>query len=488
MIVGLYTGRVMLQALGVDNYGINNVVGGIVGFSALITGTMSQAISRYITYAIGKGDKEKISITFSTAINAQIMMAILVGLILEIAGVWFLNTGANIPEGRMYAANWVLQCGIISLAISLISSTFNATIIAHERMSIYAYTSIVDALLKLAICFAVMYYGGDKLIFFALLQICVSLLMQCFYGWYCGKNFEEAHYRFRVFDKSLFKELTLFSSWNLMNNSAYIFATQGVNMLVNVFFGVAFNAARGVALQVNAAVQGFVNNFTVAFAPQLTKSYASGDISYAISLANKGTKFTWLMMLVFLVPICAEADTLLKFWLGTVPTMAGVFLRFAMFESLAVASGQNLYRLIQSDGHILHYTIRSSIVCGLIFPAAWGAYYLGAPVWTAYLVFILDYLLLNLLRFKEIKRLMPFSVMQHLKECVWPCIIVTILSFIAPLLIVHSFEQSILRFFVNVPFAILWTCLCCCVFGLSKHERGFIWEKAMSVSAKAIGK
>lgn len=486
MIVGLYTGRVMLRALGIDNYGINNVVGGIVGMSALITNTMSQAISRYITYSLGKGDKNGMRTMFSTSVSAQIVMALIVGVVLEIAGVWFLNSGANIPEGRMVAANWVLQCGIISLAISLISSPYNSLLIAHERMGIYAYTSIADAFLRLAICFAVMYYGGDKLIFFAILQVCVGLGMRLFYGWYCGRNFEEAHYSPKIFDKRLLKELTVFSSWNLLNNGAYVFATQGVNMLINVFFGVAFNAARGVAAQVNGAVQSFVNNFTVAFTPQITKSYAGGNTDYAVQLANRGTKFSWLMMYVFLVPVCAEADTLLKLWLGTAPIMAGVFLRLAMFESLAVASGQNLYRLIQADGNISHYTSRSFIVAGMIFPAVWAAYKMGAPVWMSYLIFIADYLGLNLLRYYEIKRLMKFSVIEHFKVCIIPCLIVSITSFIIPITINKMIEPGLLRFFINVPTSAAWTIICCIIFGLTKHERDFFADKAKTALAKFI--
>lgn len=477
MIVGVYTGRVMLQALGIDNYGINNVVGGIVGMSALLTGTMAQAISRYITYAQGKGEKEGSCAMFSTCVNAQIVMAVLVGTVLEIVGMWFLNNEANIPEGRMTAANWVLQCGIFSLAISLISSPYNSLLIAHERMGIYAYTSIADATLKLAICFAVMYYRGDQLILFAVLQVLIGIGMRYFYGWYCSRNFEEAHYHPKVFDKRLLKELTVFSSWNLLNNGAYIFATQGVSMLINIFFGVAFNAARGLAGQINQSIQSFVNNFTMAFSPQITKSYAAGNVEYAVQLANRGTKFSWLMMSVFVIPVCAEADTLLQLWLGTVPVMADVFLRFAMFESLAVVSGQNLYRLIQADGRIRHYTTRSFLVAGMIFPIVWLAYLLGAPVWISYMIFIMDYMLLNLLRYYEIKRLMPFSVTEHLKTCIIPCIIVTIASFFLPLVIVDIMEPSWLRFLLNVPVAILWTVACCIVFGLTRHERTFFWDK-----------
>lgn len=208
LLVGLYTSRVMLHALGVDNYGINAVVGGIVAMSSLITGTMCQAIGRYITYALGMGDRQLLKTMFSTSINAQIVMALLAAVVLEIVGVWFLNSSANIPDGRMEAANWVLQCSIVSLIISLVGSPLGAIIVAHERMAIYAYISIVDVMLKLAICFVIMAYDGDRLILLALLQVAIAFGMQCFYAWYCRRNFEEARYNPKIFDKDLLKELT----------------------------------------------------------------------------------------------------------------------------------------------------------------------------------------------------------------------------------------------------------------------------------------
>ncbi len=477
MIVGLYTGRVMLQALGVEDYGINAVVAGIVSMSALITNTMSQAISRYITYALGKGDSGQLKTMYSTSVNAQIVMALIVAIVLEIAGVWFLNSEANIPAGRAEAANWVLQCGIVTLMISLITSPFNALIIAHERMSVYAYVSIVDALLKLSVCFAIMVYGGDRLVLLALLHAGVVLLLNTFYGWYCHRNFDEARYSLKVFDKGLMKELTIFSGWNLLNNGTYVFATQGVNMLINVFFGVVFNASRSIAMTVNSAVQSFVNNFSVAFSPQITKSYAAGDSAYSVHLANRGTKFTWLMMYVFLVPVCMEADMLLWLWLGEVPEIAPLFLRFAMFESLAVMSGSNLFKLIQADGHVKKYTIHAAITAGFIFPVTWVAYYLGAPVWVTYVIFIADFLVLNLVRILDLKRLMAFSARQFLEECCIPCAIVSVTSFILPIIIAHFMDQSIARFFINAAVSVLWTSLCCIVFGLTGSERAFFWDK-----------
>lgn len=484
MIVGLYTSRVMLQALGVDNYGINNVVGGIVAMSSLITGTMSQAISRYITYALGKGDRAQLKTMFSTSVNAQVVMSIIAIVVLEIGGLWFLNTVAQIPQGREMAAFWVFQCSLISLAIGLISSPYNALLVAHERMGIYAYTSIAEAMLKLAICFVILAYNGDRLILLAILTVLVGLGMRIFYGWYCGKNFEEAHYSPKVFDKGLLKELTVFSGWNLLNNGAYTFATQGVNMLINVFFGVAYNAARGIANTVNGAVQSFVGNFTMAFSPQITKSYASGDKDYAINLGNRGTKFSWLMMYIFIVPVCCEADTLLSLWLVKAPEWSALFLRFAMFESLAVCSGHNLFRLIQADGHIKKYTVHAAITAGLIFPLTWIAYSLGAPVWVSYVIFIIDFFVLNLVRFYDIKKLMSFSIRQHIKEVIVPCLIVSVTSFIIPLGVCYYMNPGTIRFLVNVPVSIVWTSLCCIFFGLTKDERKFFWSKARLIIEK----
>lgn len=484
MIIGLYTGRVMLHTLGVDNYGISNVVGGIVSMSSLVTATMSQAISRYITYALGKGDRVQLKTMFSTAVNAQIVMSVIAVIVSEIFGLWFLHEGAQIPDGREEAAFWVFQCSLVCLVLGLISSSYNSLIIAHEQMKVYAYVSIAEAIFKLAIFYAIMACDGDRLIFYAVLNVGVVLSIQGFYAIYCAKYFEEAKYSYRVFDNRLLKELTVFSGWNLLNNSAYTFATQGVNMLVNAFFGVAFNAARGLAIQVNTAVQSFVNNFTVAFSPQITKSYAMGNKSYAVHISNRGTKFAWLMMCVFIVPVCCEADTLLRIWLGEVPNCSVLFLRFAMFESLAVTSGQNLFRLIQADGNVKKYTIHATLTAGFIFPLTWMSFLLGAPVWTAYVIFIIDFMILNIVRFYDIKKLMPFSMRQFMREVAIPCLIVSVTSFILPALICYFIEPGITRFFINVPVAVLWTLICCFIFGLTKNEKDFFLDRAMAIIKK----
>ena len=487
MIVGLYTGRVMLQALGVDNYGINVAIGGIVGMTSLITGAMSGAISRFITVALGSGDLSRQRVVFSTSVNVQILLSLFVVLALEILGVWFLNVEAKIPEGRMTAANWVLQCGIITTVVGLLSSPYNAAIIAHEHMSVYAYMSIIDVMAKLGICFMVMAYNGDCLILFALLQMIVQMMMQCFYMIYCHRHFADVSYHIHRFDNSLFKEMTLFSGWSFMNHSAWVFSTQGVNMLINVFFGVAFNAARGIAITVNGAVQGFVGSFSMAFGPQLVKSYAVGDYEYVISLNNRGTKFIWFLMCLLAIPIIIEADTLLYLWLGDVPNYFSLFLRLTMIESLAVQSGALLLRLIQADGRMRTYSVRASLVIGSIFPLTWLWLYLGGPIWGVYIVSSVAFLMINVVRYISIRAMVPFSMRQHIKECLFPCVVVTTMSVIGALGISNIFnimEQNILRFFIVVSSVILWTLFNIYLFGLSHREREFVKLKICDVILK----
>lgn len=476
MIVGLYTGRVMLEALGVDNYGIQNVVGGIVAFSSLIVGTTSAASSRYITFALGEGKLDKMKTVFSTVANVQLLMGIIAVVFLEIGGVWFLNSYANIPEGRMLAANWVLQCSILTTFVGLVSTPFGACIIAHERMSIYAWMGVIDAVIKLLICYIIMWYDRDRLILYVSLLAGVQILMTTFYAIYSRLNFKEVRYRFKL-DKILLKEMASYSGWNLFGNTAWVLNTQGINMLINIFFGVAFNAARGVATTVNGCVQSFVNNFTTAFAPQITKSYAAHDYAYCYTLVNRASKFTWLMMYIFIVPVCIESKMLLSLWLVDVPPMADVFLCFTMFESLAISSSQNLFRLIQANGNVKRYTIEVSLYGFVVFPLTWIAYHFGAPVWSTYPIFIFIYFTLVIFRFKALRRLTTYDWHSFMRDVFAPCLKVSIISLIIPLIIVCFWPDSILRFFVLIPLSALIVILTIYLLGLTGTEKRFFKEK-----------
>lgn len=484
MIVGLYTSRVLLQALGFENYGINNVVGGIVSMSTIISATMSQAISRYLTHSLGKGDEKQLSIVFSTSVCVQFVIALIVCLALETFGVWFLNYGANIPQNRMIAANWVLQCSIISTFISLISSPYTALLVSHERLGIYAYTSISEAALKLMITLSIMHYSGDRLILLSILCVVSSVFMITFYRWYSGKHFSEAHFQLSKFDKRLLKEIAKFSGWNMLNCTSWVFGTHGLNMLINVYFGVVFNAARGIATSVNNMIRSFVNNFITAFTPQITKLYAAGEISKSITLSNKATKFTWMMMLIFIVPVFFEADTLLHLWLGDVPEYASLLLRFAMFESLVHSSGSNLFTLLLADGRVKSYNMKASLIEGLIFPSAWLAYIIGAPIWACNLCFIAIFIMIYILYFYELRKIMDFSISEHLKTVVRPCMILSILSFILPYVYTKCLDQSYFRFFTSIVISVLWTLMLCYTIGLDKGEKEVIKSKTQLLLKK----
>lgn len=485
MIVGLYTGRVMLEALGIDNYGIQNVVGGIVAFSSLIVGTTSAASSRYITYALGEGNLDKMRNVFTTVANVQILMGLAAVVFLEIGGVWFLNEFANIPEGRMFAANWVLQCSVLTTFVGLISTPYGSSIIAHEHMSIYAWTSIVDAIVKLLICYIIMWYDRDRLILYVSLMAVAQILMTLFYAFYSHRNFQEVRYRFKL-DLKLLKEMASYSGWNLFGNTAWILNTQGINMLINVFFGVAFNAARGVATTVNSCVQGFVNNFTTAFTPQITKSYAAGDYDYCYTLVNRASKMTWFLMYIFIVPVCIEAKTLLSLWLVDVPPMADVFLCFTMFESLSIASSQNLFRIIQANGNVKRYTVEVSLYGFMVFPLTWIAYRLGAPVWSSYPIFIFIYFTLVIFPFKALQRLTTYDWHSFIRDVMVPCLKVSVISFIAPLVIAYFWPDSTLRFFILAPLSAASVVLTIYLFGLTKNEQIFFKDKLQILLNKII--
>lgn len=488
MLVGLYTGRVMLAALGVDNYGINNVVGGIVGLSSLITGAVSSTITRFITYALGEGDKARMKLVFSTSVNVQIVMSIIAVAALEVVGVWFLNTQAVIPEERMIAAHWVLQCSIIGLVLGLVSSPYNAVIVAHEHMSIYAYMSIVDVLLKLGVCFAIMSYGGDRLILLAVLMVFIGLAMRIFYGWYCSHHFDEAHYEFKLFDKSFVKEMSQFTGWFLVGNAIWVLNTQGLNMLINVFFGVAFNAARGVAATVVGALSSFVNNFTAAFVPQITKSYAAGDRARLMTLVFQGTKLVWYLFVLLIIPVFIEAETLLKLWLGKPPEHAVTFLRFALIESWSLSISFALHNTILASGKLKRVQLKIAVYTSFIFPVTWLCFKLGAPAWASYAVFILLNTTAKGFTISELRRIVDFPALSFMRGVVLRCAVVTVLAFAIPAFVAMQMHGPIVRFFTVVPLSVLWTVACVYLVGINSSERALVKVYALKLVDKVRGR
>lgn len=476
MLVSLYTSRVILDALGEADYGIYNVVGGMVSMFSVLSGTLSGAISRFITYELGKGNKKRLNKIFSTSVNIQLLMAVLVFLSCEIIGVWFLNTKMNIPDGRMEAANWVLHFSIASFAVNLVSLPYNATIIAHEQMGVFAYISILEAALKLLIAYFIYISPIDKLILYGILILGVSLVIRIIYGFYCGRHFEEAKYRF-VIDRSLLKEMAGFASWNLFGNTAYMLNTQGVNMLINVYFGVTCNAARAITVQVNTAVMHFVNNFMTAINPQITKSYAAGDYGYMAKLICRSSKYSFFIMYLFVVPMLLEAEGILGIWLKEVPADTAVFMRLVLFSTLVQLLGNPLYTGIMATGKIKRYQVEVTMVGCMVFPFSWIAYELGAPAYMTYVIFAIIYFLLNFIRLATLKRQMDFPVWMYVRSVfgrIGPC---AVLMLAAPALLVMFMPPSFIRLLLVCVTSLSWSATCIYYVGLEQGERNFFLDK-----------
>lgn len=478
MLVSLFTSRIVLAALGIDNYGIINVVGGVVAMFSIISGSLSNSISRFLTFSLGEGNKEKLRHLFSISINIQILIGLAILFIGEIGGIWFLNNKLIIPSDRLWAAHWVLQCSLVSFFIGLISVPYNACIIAHEKMDIYAYMTIVDVAIKLFFAYVLYVTPFDVLVSYTVFQLIVAVLMRILYGIYCVRKFEECRYEFVTFDKKLMKEMFSFAWWGFFGNTAWMFNTQGVNIAINMFFGVTFNAARGVAAQVEGAVMGFIGNFTTALNPQITKSYASGDKEYLFQLINKGAKFSFFLMLFFIVPVVFESKTLLHFWLGdNVPPMAPLFVILSLLTSVSVSYGNTAFTAIMATGNIKNYQIWVTLVGCLVFPLTWFGYKIGLQVQSTYYIFIFIYCILIGIRLWFLKRLINFPPMSFVRNTILPNICVGGMSLIGPSIIVYCLEPTLLRLVVTCCFSIFSIPIIVYFVGLTKSERSKIAVK-----------
>ena len=393
MLIGLYTSRVVVRTLGIDDYGVYNVVGGVVGVFTFLTTSLSAAISRYLAVNLEDGTPDRLRRIFSTGVVIQLGLALLLVLLVETAGMWWLNHRLNIPPDRLEASRWVLQCSLGVLVISLLSVPFQAAIIAHERMSAFALISLGEAALKLGVALLLFFSPFDKLVSYAVLMLAVALLVRLAYGIYCGRKFAECRGKL-VFDRALTREMTSFAGWSFFGSSAYVFNTQGAGQVVNLFFDVTVNSARGVALQIENIVKQFVSNFLTAVNPQIAKSWAAGEQDRCQELVRKGVKYSWLVILVFAIPVLGEAEWLLDVWLGPdrVPPYAAAFVRLSLAGLLVDMAGNSLLTLIQAAGRVRRYYLITGLTSYLGLPLVWLCFKLGAGPAAAYLVFIGVYL------------------------------------------------------------------------------------------------
>lgn len=487
MLVSLYTSRVVLNTLGVTDYGVYNVVGGVVAMFGFINGSMSSATQRYITFALGKGDMTRLQTVFSTALQIHFLIAVLIVVLGETIGLWFMYTQMQIPADRIDAAFWVLQCSIASTVVMIISVPYNADIIAHERMSAFAYISILEAVLKLAIVYTLVISPFDKLVLYAILILAVQVFIRFCYNHYCNKHFEESKYR-HVWDKSLFKEMTGFAGWSMFGNLSAVLFGQGLNMLLNVFFGPVVNAARAVAAQVQNAIQQFVGNFQMALNPQITKTYAKGEIDEMHKLIFRSARFSFYLLFFLSLPVLFETDFILTIWLKTVPDNTVIFLRIMICISLIYTLSNPLIVANQATGKVRKYQAICGSILLMILPVSFVCLMLGFPAYSVFIVHFIIEIITQLVRMVLLRPLIGIRIADYIKNIYIRVFAVVVLSLVVPLIVYESMDDAVVRFFVMCLACVLSVGTVTYIVGLSKNERAFVKAKAVIVLNKIFSK
>lgn len=483
MGVSLYTSRVILNALGVEDYGIYNVVGGVVAMFGILSGSLSAAISRFITFELGKGNFDRLKRIFSTSVNIQIILIAIIVVLMETIGLWFLNYKMVIPEGRMTAANWVFQFSVITFAINLLSVPYNAVIIAHEKMSAFAYISIVDVTLKLIVAFIIAYNPFDRLVYYGLLIMLVGLINRSIYAIYSKKHFEEATYHF-VFDKGLMKEMFGFAGWNFIGSSSALLRDHGSNILINLFFGTTINAARGIAMQVSLAATSFVTSFTTAVNPQITKSYATGNRDYMMKLVFQSAKFSFFILLFVALPIIVSTPYILNVWLVDVPENSVIFVRLILVFVLSETLASPLVTVMLATGKIRNYQMIVGGFQMLNFPITYVCYKFGAPSESVFLVAICISVICEISRLIMLKEMVELPMSDFLKNVYFRVLFVAVLASIIPLTLKKYFQEDFISFLILSVLSILCVAIFSYSIGCTRQDRTIINNQIIKVKNK----
>lgn len=446
IIINLFTSRVILEVLGVDDYGIYNVVGGIVVLFTFLNTTMSSSTSRFITFELGRNDLIEVNKVFNTALIIHIAIALIILLIAETVGLWFLENQLNISENRMFAARIVYQLSILVCMVSVIQVPYQASIIANEKMDIYAIISVVDVVLKLLILYIVDIFTYDSLILYALFLFIVVCLIFTFYVFYCSSYLPGCDFHFS-YNTSKAKSMLSFSGWDLYGNSSALAASQGINFLLNIFFGVAVNAAIGIANQFNSGINVFSNNFLLAVRPQIVKRYANGEYTSLMGLIYNSAKYSYFLLLLIAVPFFFEVDFILGIWLGKVPEHLNIFCRIFIIKSLfAVCCSSVLTMLVHAIGRMKKFSFYRGTIILLTLPISYVALkFYNIPYIPIVINAIMD-ILASFYTILLVRQLFnEFSIVLYIKKVILPCIIMTLISLASSYIINLIFFQSLLR-------------------------------------------
>lgn len=472
MAIGIYSSRVILQALGVDDYGLYGAIGSIVAMFTIINGVLSVGTSRFLTFELGRNDFEKLRKTFSASFAMHTAMALILFVLLESVGLWFVNSRMNIPEGREFAANVVYQLSILSCMLSLTQVPYTACIIAHEKMDIYAYVGIVEVTFKLLLVLLLLYVPfADNLIAYAIILAIWSVGLQIWYRYYCYRRFSESHLMI-VKDKTIYKSMLSYSLWDFIGQFCATGNSQGLNILINIFFGVTENAARTIAFQVENAITQFSNNFMTSVNPQIVKNYASGNINRFFQLIYEAGRYSYYLLFMVSLPIFLEADYILQLWLVEVPEYTALFLRFIIAITLVRVISRPLINGVHATGNVKVLNLTSGVYsAGTFLPAVYLFFKMGFPVWWCFVIQTFNASICTMLEIRALYKQVPFDVKDYLKKVyAWP-ISVSLIACIPSSLIVYNVGSSFIRLCITIIISIASTLICVYYWGIDKNTR-----------------
>ncbi|MEZ9466546.1 MATE family efflux transporter [Vibrio breoganii] len=477
LIATLYVSRIVFQELGIVDYGIYNVVAGIATMFVFINSAMSSATQRFLSYELGKSDTSQVKKTFNMTLTVHIIIAVLIVILVELVGLWLINNHLNIDQERLSAANWVFHCVVIGLVFTILGVPYNASIIATEKMKIFAIIGTVDVFIKLALVYYLTYSTGDKLEVYAGIALINTMIIWFLHFIYCRVNISFTKYTL-YWDVTLFKRLISYTGWNLFGNLSGIAANQGVNILLNLFFGPVVNGSRAIVTQMNVAVKGFVSNLQMSINPQIIKSYAAGDLVYLESLVMKGGRYSFYLVLVIAMPFFIKADDVILLWLGNVPKYSVDFIRLALLDTLVISVSGGLMAALQATGNIKKYQITVGGVLLLNLPIALLLLYLDLEPQVVYLVSISLSLLALYARLHFVEIQNGISKFVFFKCVIYRCFIVLVLTSIFNSFAITNFSELILLdVVITTIITSIITLFVVYLFGLECDEKMFIKNK-----------
>lgn len=473
LIISLYTTRAILKVLGVEDYGVYNVVCGFVSMFAFLNTSMSHGIQRFYNYEYGKNGTEGANRVYVTSLAIQLLLGLLIIVLTESVGLWYLHNKMVIPEGRMYAAEWIFQFSIISFLIVIMEVPYTAAVMAHEKMDYYAFLSILDAVLRLIIVLLIPNFNADYLILYGLALLLMRFLEFFLYYIYCRLKFEEIRLpRKKEVSKDLFMSMLGFSGWNLFGSFSNMMRDQGVNLILNFFFGPIVNAARGVAMQVNTGVTGLVNSILTPVRPQVVQSYARNEMERVMNLTYTISKFSLFFLLLICLPLCLEIDFVLSIWLGdNIPEHTQTFIIIILLTSAILIPMSSQAALVHASGKMRNYQVIGSTVKVLSVPIAFFLMKIGyAPEWALIMVLLFDAIGLIVGMF-IIRTLMPFHIKEYTLKVFVPVIPVAILSFLVSWGVHIYVQNDLIRFLLVLLVSTAVCCLTIYFFGITKEEK-----------------